>query len=337
MFLSFIVPVYNVEKYLEECLDSLLDQDVDKSEYEIVCVNDGSTDGSPEILARYAQRYPNIRIVTKENGGLAAARNTGLEHAVGEYVWYIDSDDFIQQNVLGRIRELAEQTACDRIYVDTYEFFNELSEEEKAAKKEEKLEVNCRKYNINVWNNVFRLAHLKEHGLYFHPELRYAEDVIYMLEFTFVEYQEQKFDKVCYYYRQRANSLMTNASLAAQMNKIAACSKIHGYYMEYYNKGLGEPAHLADKVMANLWHLLSMVVNLPASERRKVMRQLKRDKVFPFKRLEACTIMKSYQTTRNDLIGKMFDKAYINMHQPWGFAAMKMLQTAIRLKHSLRK
>ena len=73
MFLSFIVPVYNTEKYLEECLDSLLTQDIPYDDYEIVCVNDGSTDGSCKILKAYSERYSNIVVVDKENGGLSSA------------------------------------------------------------------------------------------------------------------------------------------------------------------------------------------------------------------------------------------------------------------------
>ena len=75
MFLSFVVPVYNAERYLSECLDSLLAQDI--SDYEIICVNDGSRDASPEILEQYAAKYGNIRVISKENGGVVSARNAG--------------------------------------------------------------------------------------------------------------------------------------------------------------------------------------------------------------------------------------------------------------------
>lgn len=96
MKLSVIVPVYNVEKFLPRCLDSLLRQGMEDGEYEIICVNDGSPDRSGDILATYKQRYPGIfRIITQENQGLGGARNTGTAAARGKWVAYLDSDDYV--------------------------------------------------------------------------------------------------------------------------------------------------------------------------------------------------------------------------------------------------
>lgn len=96
MQLSVIVPVYNVEKYLPRCLDSLLRQGMEAGEYEIICVNDGSPDGSAAILADYERKHPDlISVITQKNGGLSAARNTGMLLARGEYLVFIDSDDYV--------------------------------------------------------------------------------------------------------------------------------------------------------------------------------------------------------------------------------------------------
>ena len=96
--LSIIVPVYNVEKYLPKCIDSLICGD---GGYEIILVNDGSTDGSPAILADYAARYPAlIRIITTPNGGLGHARNTGIDAAIGDYLLFVDSDDYLSPDAL---------------------------------------------------------------------------------------------------------------------------------------------------------------------------------------------------------------------------------------------
>lgn len=111
--LSIIVPVYNVEKYLERCVDSLLKQDIDKADYEIILVNDGSTDNSYEIAKRLSNENENIILLTQENKGLSGARNTGLERAVGKYIMFVDSDDMLFHNVISKILNTAENNKLD--------------------------------------------------------------------------------------------------------------------------------------------------------------------------------------------------------------------------------
>lgn len=337
MFLSFIVPVYNVEKYLTDCLDSLLDQDISHKDYEIICVNDGSTDGSFEILQEYAHNNANIKLLSKENGGLAAARNIGLDFAVGEYIWFVDSDDFIQRNCLGELKNLAEQTQSDRISTGAYTFRDTLSEEEMNKANQGKLSTNTGLNNIAVWNNLFRLSHLKENGLKFHSELRYAEDGIYMFEFSLTDHTEVMDENVCYYYRLRPQSLTTTNTYEAKRNKIDGDFGVLKYYKQYYLNKQGNPKDIADKLMSTLWHLLFTISQLPTKERIKLINRLKAEELYPFVRPNACTIKKSYMTTRTDLIGKVFDKVYINMHRPGGFTAMVLLQKLIGVKKRLVK
>lgn len=119
MTLSFIIPVYNVEKYLAKCLDSVL---VDNQfTGQVICVNDGSTDRSGKILEKYAEKYPNIEIVGQPNAGLSAARNAGIKAAKGEYVCFLDSDDYWQPNVL---KGLLEQIERDKLDVLRFRFQN---------------------------------------------------------------------------------------------------------------------------------------------------------------------------------------------------------------------
>lgn len=109
MLLSIIIPMYNVELYVEQCLLSCLRQDIPTSDYEIIVVNDGSPDGSLAIAERMASAASNILIVSQPNGGLSVARNKGLSLAQGEYVWFVDSDDRIEENCLGRISLLLKK------------------------------------------------------------------------------------------------------------------------------------------------------------------------------------------------------------------------------------
>ena len=100
---SVIVPVYNVEPYLKRCLDSILCQTF--SDFELILVDDGSTDRSGEICDAYAEQNERIRVIHQENKGLSAARNTGLDHAQGTFVYFVDSDDYLRENLLERVFE----------------------------------------------------------------------------------------------------------------------------------------------------------------------------------------------------------------------------------------
>ena len=103
MVLSLIVPVYNVEAYLHKCVDSLLNQNLNQDDYEIILIDDGSTDGSGKICDEYSETFSNIRVIHQKNEGLSSARNRGICQATGQYLQFVDSDDFLTANVLGSI------------------------------------------------------------------------------------------------------------------------------------------------------------------------------------------------------------------------------------------
>lgn len=117
--LSFIVPVYNVEKYLDGCLQSLYRQGLDESVFEVICVNDGSTDGSREVLSGWEKKHSNLTIIDQENAGLSCARNTGMREAMGTYLRFVDSDDYIADHVVGNLLKLAIDNDLDMLYTVT--------------------------------------------------------------------------------------------------------------------------------------------------------------------------------------------------------------------------
>ena len=118
--ISVIIPVYNSEKYLKKCLDSLLDQTF--QDFEIIAVNDGSTDSSRTILDQYAAQYPDtVHVYEKGNEGQGAARNFGMERAAGEYVLFLDSDDYVEKNMLEALYAAAVRDESDLVVCDYYE------------------------------------------------------------------------------------------------------------------------------------------------------------------------------------------------------------------------
>lgn len=117
---SVIVPVYNVEKYLDKCLQSIINQTY--KDIEIIIVNDGSTDSSLNICEKYAEKHDNIILINKENGGLSDARNVGMQHASGDYYMFVDSDDFVSENIVKVLYNLcvkndATIAICDPIHI----------------------------------------------------------------------------------------------------------------------------------------------------------------------------------------------------------------------------
>ena len=128
---SLIVPVFNTEKYLRKCLDSLVSQTL--RDIEIVCINDGSTDSSPMILAEYAKRDARIRVVSQPNSGLSAARNAGLREVSGEYLLFMDSDDWLEATAAERLYERASKGQLDLLFYNA-DCFADSHEAEKQAR-----------------------------------------------------------------------------------------------------------------------------------------------------------------------------------------------------------
>ncbi|MBQ0145005.1 MAG: glycosyltransferase [Bacteroidales bacterium] len=111
--ISLVIPMYNVEKFLGRCLDSCLEQDIPADDYEIIAVDDESPDNSRKIAEEYASRHSCIKVIRQKHAGLSAARNLGLRTAEGSYVWFIDSDDWIERDSLGAILHLCESQGLD--------------------------------------------------------------------------------------------------------------------------------------------------------------------------------------------------------------------------------
>lgn len=123
---SVIIPVFNVEKYLEQCLDSVVNQTL--SEIEIICVDDGSTDNSLNILEKYSEQYDNIIVLKQENAGAGAARNNGMKIAKGEYLSFLDADDFFELNMLELAYNKAKSDKADFVVFNSDQYYEDTNE-----------------------------------------------------------------------------------------------------------------------------------------------------------------------------------------------------------------
>ena len=154
---SIIIPVYNVKNYLGQCLESVIQQDF--IDYEIICVDDASTDNSGNILDAYEKQYDMIQVIRHtKNRGLSAARNTGLEQATGKYVWFVDSDDIICPNSLEELYNVAETNETDMICFNlSYnEKYNEMIIPSDTCNRSEKIYSGKELFRICVYDRTWR-------------------------------------------------------------------------------------------------------------------------------------------------------------------------------------
>ena len=186
MKVSVIVPVYNVESYLEKCLKSLVNQTL--KGLEIIIVNDGSTDSSEKIINKYAKKHSNIISIKKENGGVSEARNLGLQKATGEYIGFLDSDDWLSNDMYERMYEKAKSgnfdiVACDTeaIFPDKKVYISSNIKEDNVSNKELMIDA----YAV-IWNKIYKKEIIE--GIKFKKNMNFCEDV----EFLYMVYSKVK-------------------------------------------------------------------------------------------------------------------------------------------------
>ena len=327
MFLSLIIPVYNAERYIGQCLDSLLNQDLPAQDYEIICVNDGSKDSSLSVLESYAKAHANIRIASKENGGVTTARNSGLEAAQGDFIWFIDADDLVKENILARLKAMVPDTGCDRIVFGAYEFMDQMTEEELEKSRTGQLETNTSWYDAVVWRSLLRKQFLQEHNLYFrYPELTHGEDGLFMYEVTLENPVTVAVEEVFYFYRVHSGSADNTFSIENHMRKLHSHIRITVILQEHFRNLKNSEADSANKLMTFLWKSLYEASQLPAKEAKAATEELAKHGLFPYRRPACCNMTTSYMADTSSLIGRVFDKVYMHLHTRWGYTVMRLMQ-----------
>lgn len=213
---SVIIPVYNVEKYLRQCLDSVINQTL--KDIEIICVNDGSTDNSPQILEEYAAKDNRIKIINKTNGGLSSARNAGMEVAQGEFIGFVDSDDYLDLNFYESLYNRAKETNSDIVVCEYIYRFKDKSKTKKVFLKvdknvvtsdvKEKFECLYLPVYCYVHNKIYKKECIKEN---FVEGLNY-EDIYFTTKILSDNNKMAVAPNVAYNYRNNPNSIVNNTN-----------------------------------------------------------------------------------------------------------------------------
>ena len=239
--LSIIVPVYGVEKYIDKCLNSLVKQSL--KEIEIIVVNDGTKDNSQKIIDKYVKKYPDkIKSYIKENGGQGSARNYGLKKASGEYIGYVDSDDFVEKDMYKKLYNKAKENNYDIVVCGNYNVSEDY--------QNKNIDAFINNYNTDleniffgkmaVWNKIYKRDILIKNKLEFKEKVCY-EDLAFTLKAIMNSNTFAFIDEPLYDYLIREGSTMNNSNVQRNLEILDAFNDILSYIQhnkkeEYFSK-----------------------------------------------------------------------------------------------------
>ena len=291
--LSIIVPLYNSERFLPKCVESLLNQDIPHEDYEIILVNDGSPDHSKDVAERYASEFPNIVVLSQENKGTSGARNTGLRYATGKYVYFVDPDDYILENSLKDVLQKMEDESLDVLRFG----YTEVDEDYRPTKSckhpeqpdysskimdgftfmGERLGVAC-----YVWTFIYKLSIIKDNNIYCF-EGDYFDDTPWLPQVLSHAQRVDSIDWKRHYYLVRSNSLVQSVSSTSVRRKIEGHKFLIGELQKQKDS--------CPSVLAKKWYgmmlshcvlsLLTLVGQYDFKDRHQYLMDLKRQHVFP--------------------------------------------------------
>lgn len=223
MKLSIIVPVYNADKYLEKCLDSLVNQTMD--DYEVILVNDGSKDSSQSIIDSYVNQYPElIRAVTVENGGQGRARNIGIDMARGAYIGFVDSDDWVASDMFEKLYTAVVEDDADMAVCDTVQCFDDGSEVYLPMSRFE----SAMEITTAVWNKLFKKELVE--GIRF-PEGLWYEDAEFVIKTMLGCKNIARVGEGLYFYRCGQVSTMNNKNARKNLDIIKIMEDLKVYML----------------------------------------------------------------------------------------------------------
>lgn len=261
MLFSVIIPVYNVEKYLQQCVDSVLKQTF--QDFEMILVDDGSNDESPEICDEYAEKDSRIRVIHKPNGGQSTARNAGYRVAKGDYIAFLDSDDFyIHDHVLSQIAEKCASSPDIVVfkykkYFDTTEEYGSCSYSFADIKQESYSDAIRRlvkkdAFFCSAWSKVVKRSIMENNQILFDEHSR-CEDMDWYFNVVTHSHSMELVDDVMVGYRQRDNSVTSTKSIQTIDN-----------FLEFFIKWVPKVKSLSDSSLCEVLHssMAKLYVNL---------------------------------------------------------------------------
>ncbi len=240
MKVSVIIAAYNAEEFLVEAMESALNQSL--KDYEVIVINDGSTDSTESILNDFMKDYSHLKVITKENGGPSAARNRGLLEAQGEFVYFMDADDILELGALEQMYNRAVSMKADLVIANYDIFSQDMVTKIKNLSDILRMD-DVGKYNKSVlwtfslWNKMFRKSIIDENALTF-PPISYTEDGVFTMRFVYCSNKITGLNEVVYHYRRMTNGAGNAITATVDVSKIRQYIKAHEWIYEAAEKSI---------------------------------------------------------------------------------------------------
>ena len=278
MKISVIIPVYNTGNYLKKCLNSILNQTL--KEIEIIIVNDGSSDNSLDIIKKYMKKNKNIILINKENGGQGSARNMGISRATGEYISFVDSDDFIDEEMLEEMYLTAKENDSDIVICnisDYYEKSGTMRDVSLNLKKEVSIQEAILYSVPSVVNKIYRRELLQDNKLFFNEKIWY-EDFPYSIQLLVHAKKISFINKPFYHYFHRIQSTMHNQNISKNLDILKAYDELEEYLKinNYYDKYENEIQFLLLKEVFVATINRVIRTSNPISQKRKIIKEIEK-------------------------------------------------------------
>lgn len=317
---SVIIPVFNVEKYLKECIDSVVSQTYQN--IEILLVDDGSADSSGEICDEYAKLHPNIKVIHKENGGLSSARNCGFSESTGDFVYFLDSDDYIDKQAIEKLLAVACENDAEAVFFDAENFADadfqtqikqnyirkSIYETEAGIHVLEQMQQKC-EYHSAVPLLFLKKDFLVKNNLSFANGIVF-EDMLYTYEVFCLAQRVAQCNKAFYKRRYRADSIMTSKKSKKYFDSLV---EVYNLVKDFsHNNGISDTAvakkyitRIAFNVFNNYFALTKADKKLCRDTFKVIKADILSNKAFGDKALE----MKCYSNL-HWLIYKLYEKTF---------------------------
>lgn len=250
---SIIVPVYKVEEYLDECVGSIVNQSY--QDFEMILIDDGSPDNCPDMCDAWAQKDARIKVIHKQNGGVSSARNEGLKIASGEWVWFIDSDDTIEENALALLSEKFSQKPDLIIYNKEK---NEVYQKDSRFFDEYYFKY---RFGFEPWNKLYKLNIIRDNDLWFDTEEKIGEDLLFNIQYYKYAQNYMFTDLKLYNYTVREDSAMGEKDPERLEKQLSVYSKIYAFYKNDLNERI--------LVQLFIMHLISGINQSKKADLRK--------------------------------------------------------------------